>query len=141
MALEGDNGELFEIFKKQQELRNALQDLLDKKGIGQSAQNLLKSMEKIEQNLINQGVTSKSLQDMKALKHQLLKFEKAALKQGEDTKRVSDTSKADRFQSPDPSPEMIKQYFNTTEILNRQSLPLRQEFKQKVQEYFKNKND
>tara|TARA_B110000967_G_scaffold188942_1_gene212234 strand:+ start:485 stop:3817 length:3333 start_codon:yes stop_codon:yes gene_type:complete len=138
---EGVNGELFEIFKQQQELRNALQDLLDKKGIGQSAQNLLKSMEKIEQNLINQGVTSKSLQDMKALKHQLLKLEKAALQQGEDTKRVSDTSKADRFQSPPPSPEMIKQYFNTTEILNRQSLPLRQEFKQKVQEYFNTTND
>ena len=138
---EGDTGELFEIFKKQQELRNALQELLDKKGIGQGAQNLLNAMEKIEQNLINQGVTSKSLQDMKALKHQLLKLEKAALQQGEDTKRVADTSKADRFQSPAPSPEVIKQYFNTTEILNRQSLPLRQEFKQKVQEYFKNPND
>ena len=30
-------------------------------------------------------------------------------------------------------------YFNTTEILNRESLPLNLEYKQKVQEYFKNK--
>ena len=138
---EGDNGELFEIFKKQQELRNALQDLLDKNGIGDNGQKLLDSMEKIEQNLINQGLTEKSLQAMQNLKHQLLKLEKAVQQQGEDTKRVSNTSKAERSQPPIPSAETIKQYFNTTEILNRQSLPLRQEFKQKVQEYFKIKND
>jgi len=138
---EGDNGELFEIFKKQQELRNALQDLIDKNGIGDNGQKLLDSMEKIEQNLINQGLTEKSLQAMQNLKHQLLKLEKAVQQQGEDTKRVSNTSKAERLQPPSPSAETIKQYFNTTEILNRQSLPLRQEFKQKVQEYFKIKND
>ena len=138
---EGDNGELFEIFKKQQELRNALQDLIDKNGVGDNGQQLLDSMEKIEQNLINQGLTEKSLQAMQNLKHQLLKLEKAVQQQGEDTKRISNTSKAERSQPPIPSAETIKQYFNTTEILNRQSLPLRQEFKQKVQEYFKIKND
>ncbi len=138
---EGDNGELFKIFKKQQELRNALQDLLDKNGIGDSAQKLLDSMEKIEQDIINQGITESSLQKMQELKHQLLKLEKAVQQQSEDTKRVSNTSKSERFQLPPPSAETIKQYFNTTEILNRQSLPLRQEFKQKVQEYFKITND
>lgn len=138
---EEDNGELFEIFKKQQELRNALQDLIDKNGIGDKGQKLLDSMEKIEQSLINQGLTESSLQKTQDLKHQLLKLDKAVQQQGEDTKRVSNTSKADRFQAPTPSAETIKQYFNTIEILNRQSLPLRQEFKQKVQEYFKIKND
>ena len=39
------------------------------------------------------------------------------------------------------SSEDIKKYFNTTEILNREALPLRLEYKQKVQEYFKNKDD
>ena len=138
---EEDNGELFEIFKKQQELRNALQDLIDKKGIGDMGQKLLDSMENIEQNLINQGLTEISLQIMQDLKHQLLKLDKAVQQQGEDAKRISNTSKADRFQAPTPSTETIKQYFNTIEILNRQSLPLRQEFKQKVQEYFKINND
>ena len=56
---EVDTGELFEIFKKQQRLRNALQDLLDKKGLSGNGNNLLDAMEKIEQNLINQGVTRK----------------------------------------------------------------------------------
>ena len=132
---------MFEIFKKQQELRNALQDLIGKKGIGNDTQKLLDSMEKIEQDLINQGLTDGSLQAMQNLKHQLLKLEKAVQQQGEDTKRISDTRKAERSQTPNPSAETIKQYFNTTEILNRQSLPLRQEFKKKVQEYFKTIND
>ena len=37
--------------------------------------------------------------------------------------------------------EKAKEYFNTTEILNRQVLPLRQNHKRKVQEYFKQEND
>jgi hypothetical protein len=138
---EVDTGELFEIFKKQQSLRNALQDLLDKNGLRGNGNTLLDAMEKIEQNLINQGLTSKSLEDMTALKHQLLKLEKAVQQQGEDTKRVSNTNNSGRFQVPVPSLETIKQYFNTTEILNRQSLPLRQKYKLKVQDYFKNNND
>ena len=138
---EQDNGELFEIFKKQQELRNALQDLLDQNGLGDTGQKLLDSMKRIEQNLINQGITENSLQKMQDLKHQFLKLEKATRQQGEDIKRVSSTSKSERSQRPTPKAETIKQYFNTTEILNRQSLPLRQEFKKKVQEYFKIIND
>ena len=138
---EVDTGELFEIFKKQQRLRNALQDLLDKKGLSGNGNNLLDAMEKIEQNLINQGVTEKTLKQMTALKHQLLKLEKAVQQQGEDTKRVSNTNTAQRFVAPTPSEETIKQYFNTIEILNRQSLPLRQGFKKKVQDYFKIKDD
>ena len=138
---EADTGELFEIFKKQQELRNALQDLLDKKGLGGNGNALLDSMEKIEQDLINQGLTDRLLQDMTSLKHQLLKLETAVQQQGEDTKRVSNTTKAERFQAPVPNAETIKQYFNAPEILNRQSLPLRQEYKLKVQDYFKNNND
>jgi len=81
------------------------------------------------------------LRKMQNLKHQLLKLEKAKKQQGEDVKRVSSTSKIEGSQSPNLSQETIKQYFNTIEILNRQSLPLRQEFMQKVQEYFKIKND
>ena len=136
-----DTGELFEIFKKQQNLRNALQDLIEQSGLGNGSQKLLDSMEKIEQNLINQGVNKEAMQQMTALKHQLLKLEKAIQQQGEDTKRVSDTNKAERYQTPIPSDETIKEYFNSTEILNRQSLPLRLEFKKKVQDYFKTKND
>ena len=138
---EGDSAELFEIFKRQQQLRTALQDLLQKNGMLAKESDLLKAMNKIEENLVNQGVTKKTLNQMKALKHQLLKLNKATIQQGEDSKRESDTSKAPRSEAPTISPETIKQYFNTTEILNRQSLPLRQELRKKVQEYFKTRND
>ena len=78
---------------------------------------------------------------MTQLKHQLLKLENATFQQGEDQKRKSKTN-TDSFnnttnnQTPD-----AKQYFNTTEMLNRQALPLQQVYKKKVQEYFKKKND
>ena len=140
-ANEGDSAELFEIFKRQQQLRSALQDLLQKRGMSAKESDLLKAMNKIEENLVNQGVTEKVLNQMKVLKHQLLKLNKAMIQQGEDSKRESNTSKTPRYQTPVATPETIKQYFNTTEILNRQSLPLRQDIKKKVQEYFKTTND
>ena len=140
-ANEGDSAELFEIFKRQQQLRSALQDLLQKRGMSAKESDLLKAMNKIEENLVNQGVTEQVLNQMKVLKHQLLKLNKAMIQQGEDSKRESNTSKTPRSQTPVASPETIKQYFNTTEILNRQSLPLRQDIKKKVQEYFKTTND
>jgi len=138
---EGDSGELFEIFKQQQELRAALQELLQKNGISASDNALLKSMSQIEESLINNGLTQKTVDQMKALKHQLLKLNKATLQQGEDSKRQSNTNLGTLTEQPAISPESIKQYFNTTEILNRQRLPLRQDIKKKVQEYFKTNND
>ena len=138
---EGDSGELFEIFKQQQELRAALQELLKKNGISASDNTLLKSMSQIEESLINNGVTQQTVEQMKALKHQLLKLNKATLQQGEDSKRQSNTSLGTLTEQPAISSESIKQYFNTTEILNRQRLPLRQDIKKKVQEYFKTNND
>src|SRR5690606_21168434 len=43
------NGEIFEIYKQQQELRNQLQDRLSKEGLKGNGGNLLKKMEGIEQ--------------------------------------------------------------------------------------------
>ena len=138
---EEDIGEIFEIFKQQQELRTALQDLLKQKGLLAEENKLLKAMDKISENLINQGVTQKSLDEMKTLKHQLLKLERATQQQGEDVKRVSDANQKTISEAPLPSSESIKQYFNTIEILKKQSLPLHLELKKKVQDYFKNNND
>jgi len=56
-------------------------------------------------------------------------------------KRESKTNRKNFENNTSVNPEAIKKYFNTTEILNREALPLRLEYKQKVQEYFKNKDD
>lgn len=98
-------------------------------------------MEQAELNILNNGITKETLTKMKNIKHQLLKLQKAVLQQGEEKKRKSDTNKKD-FENTQIKPlDKAKSYFNTTEILNKQNLPLQPIYKQKVQQYFNFKND
>ncbi|WP_366888523.1 DUF4175 family protein [uncultured Aquimarina sp.] len=142
MQKEDMNGELYEIYKQQQQLRNALQDKLKKEGIGKGkGSELLRRMEQVEGELLEKGFNNETLSKMLDLKHELLKLDDATLEQGEEERRES-KSNTKRFNN-DNSEQILraKQYFNTTEILNRQVLPLRQNYKRKVQEYFKKVND
>jgi hypothetical protein len=141
---EGLNGELYEIYQKQQQLRQALKDALDKRGkngVGGEGEKLLKKMEDVELDLLNKGFTNQTLQKMMELQHQLLKLENATFQQGEDNKRESETNKNQFQNNSNNQIPTAKQYFKTTEILNKQALPLQQIYKKKVQEYFKNTND
>jgi len=139
----GDGQEelLYQIYQEQQQLRLALQDRLAKDGKGGHGDRLVRQMENIELELLNKGFTNQTLQRMMALKHQLLKLEDAALEQGEDNKRESETNKDGFNNSTKNQIPTAKQYFKTTEILNRQALPLQQIYKKKVQDYFKESND
>ena len=98
-------------------------------------------MEEVELDLLNKGFTNRTLQKMMDLQHQLLKLENATFLQGEDQKRESKTNENSFNNSVIDKTPNAKEYFNTTEILNRQALPLQQTYKRKVQEYFKKKND
>lgn len=135
------NGELFKIYQQQAKLRQALKDKLGKQGESGLGRNLLNKMEEIELDLINKGFTNQTLQKMMQLQHQLLKLENATFQQGEDQKRESVTSRKLFEKSIEDRMPAIKKYFNTTEILNRQTLPLQPVYKKKVQEYFKQGND
>ena len=75
------------------------------------------------------------------LQHQLLKMENATFMQGEDNKRKSETNSKQYNNTTNSQINTAKEYFNMTEILNRQALPLQQVYKKKVQEYFKKNND
>ena len=80
------------------------------------------------------------------LQHQLLKLENATFQQGEDQKRKSETNRKEFNNSSNNKIPTIRKYFNTTEILNRQTLdkqalPLQQIYRKKVQEYFKQNDD
>ncbi|WP_106793699.1 DUF4175 family protein [Aquimarina sp. Aq78] len=142
MQKEDMNGELYEIYKQQQQLRNALQDKIKKEGKGNKiGSSLLRKMEQVEQELLEKGFNERTLSKMLNLKHELLKLEDATLEQGEEEKRESKTNQVQFGNQNRQQLEKAKQYFNTTEILNRQVLPLRQNYKQKVQEYFKKDND
>ncbi len=135
------DGELFEIYKEQQKLRQQLQDRLQEEGLKGNAGNLLKRMEGIEQQLLDRGFNKGTLREMLNLKYELLKLEEAVLEQGQESRRESQTNRSS-FQKPSVmTPEEIKKYFETVEILNRDALPLRQDYKIKVQDYFKTSND
>lgn len=138
---EEQNGELFKIYQQQQQLRQALEDRFAKEGKIESAGELIKQMEDIELDLLNSGFTNQTLQKMMDVQHQLLKLENATFMQGEDNKRKSETNKIEFNQSNQSQIPTAKQYFNTTEILNRQALPLQNHLKKKIQEYFKSAND
>ncbi|WP_452225444.1 DUF4175 family protein [Lacinutrix chionoecetis] len=140
------NGELFKIYQQQQLIRQALEDKLamdekNGKGTPANAKQLLKQMEDVELDLINNGFTNETLSKMMNLQHQLLKMEKATFQQGQDNKRKSQSNKKEFSNTTNSQIPKAKEYFNTTEILNKQALPLQQVYKQKVQEYFKQKND
>ncbi len=99
-------------------------------------QRILKEMEQVEDDLLEKGFTQETLNRMMNLKHQLFKLSTAQFQQGEDNKRQSKTAGKQLPSSQVLTPEQIKQYFNTTEILNRQALPLQPKYKEKVKQYF-----
>jgi len=135
------NGELYRIYQQQQQIRQALENRLAKEGKKGVGNNLLKQMEQIEMDLLNKGFTNQTLSKMMNLQHQLLKLENATFQQGEDNKRKSETNKTEHNNTTNNQLPTARKYFNTTEILNRQALPLRHVYKKKVQEYFKQNND
>ena len=133
--------QVYEIFKQQQQLRQLLeQQINEKKGQAGSgdAERLVKEMERIEDELLQNGLNERTLQRMTNLKHQLLKLEEAAFQQGKKEERESKTNQQQYNNNTNNKTPDIKQYFNQVEILNRQVLPLRQIYKRKVQEYFNN---
>jgi hypothetical protein len=134
---EGDAKAIMQIYKEQQQLREALQKELNEKGLGGNGQNALDQMKQIEKQLLNKGFNNETLQKALNLKYELLKLEKAVQQQGEEKKRQSETNKKEYNNQSKPLPTNLQEYLNSIEILNRQSLPLRSNFNQKVQEYFK----
>ncbi|WP_409628065.1 AAA family ATPase [Gilvirhabdus luticola] len=135
------NGQLYEIYQSQQKIRQELEERIAKDGLKGQAGNLLKKMEDIELELLNKGFTNQTLERMIKLHHQLLKLDKATFQQGQDNKRESQTNKNIFNENPNSKIPTAKEYFNTTEILNRYALPLQPNYKEKVKEYFNKEND
>ena len=134
---EGNAGKVLEILKEQRQLRDVLQKALEKEGMMNQGLDALQQMKEIEKQLINKGFKNEVLQKILNVKHELLKLEKAIQQQGEDTKRQSKTNDKSFNNTAAPLSKELKEYINSVEILNRQSLPLQPNFNQKVQNYFK----
>ena len=134
------NGLLDEMYKAQQQLRQQLEDRLSKEGLKGKGGDILRKMEGVEQQLLDKGFNQRTLQQMLNLQYELLKLDEADFEQGQESRRESETNRTKYQNTLRLSPEEIKKYFNTTEILNREALPLKPEFKEKVQSYFKKNN-
>lgn len=135
--------EIYEIYKEQQVIRqlleNQLADFINSKD-KQLAQKLVKQMEDFENDLLENGITQRTINKVNNIEHQLLKLENAALKQGKKSEREGTTNKTDFSNPITTKPSLLDNYRNEVEILNRQALPLRQIYQTKVKAYFKNDN-
>src|SRR5690606_41168969 len=77
-------------------------------------------MEKIENELLENGLNERTLQRMTNLKHQLLKLQDASFEQGKKEERESKTNQQQHTNTSNNKTPDIQQYFNEVEILNRQ---------------------
>lgn len=133
--------EVYEIYKEQQFLRQKLEEQLNdmlNKGDQNLAKKLIQQMEDFENDLLENGITERTRSKSNRIQHELMKLENATLTQGEKKERES-TANKNNFSNPITTrPDLLKDYQNDTEILNRQALPLRQNYDKKVKVYFKN---
>ena len=138
--------EIFEIYKQQNALKEALKSLQEgnQKGQGEGSgdgDKALSEMEQLEDLLLDKASLEEVLKKMTELKHELLKLDEAKTQQGKEKKRESETN-FDDYKSTnirlEALPDELKNY---NEILIRQSLPLRSIYKKLVQDYFKEKSE
>lgn len=138
---EYEQGLLYDIYKEQSKLRRQLEDAIQKEGLGDDARKLVKDMEGVEQQLLEKGFNDETMQRMTQLKHELLKLKEASFQQGEEEKRESNSNRKEYSNPVNSALDKAKKYFNTTEILSRNALPLKEEYKRRVQDYFQTNND
>ena len=131
------DGELYQIYKEQSQLREQLENAI-KEGNGgnKEAKKALKKMEQLENEILEKGFTQESINRMQQLNYELLKLDKATFEQNREKQRKSNTNLQEFNNNTSKELQFKKLFYNQTEILNRQSLPLRQNYKKKVQEYF-----
>ncbi len=145
---EGGNGEyseealreIYEIYKEQQVIRKRLEQQLEdiiEENDKELARKLTLEMERFEEELLKSGITERTLNRMNRIQHRLMRLENAALEQGERKERESDENKKE-FSNPIlTKPELLENKSSNIEILNRQALPLRRRYQNRVKEYFK----
>ncbi|MDF0714807.1 hypothetical protein PY092_01485 [Muricauda sp. 334s03] len=138
---EMDLNEVYEIYKEQQFLRENLEKQLEdmmRESDKNLAKKLIQQMEDFENELLENGITERTRNKANSIQHQLMKLENASMEQGEKKERESNTNQNQYSNPITTKPELLQDYRNSIEILNRQALPLRQNFEKKVKVYFDN---
>ena len=97
-------------------------------------------MDNLEKLLLEKGITNETLKNMQRLEHELLKLEKATFDQNKDSKRKSNRS--DQIfsrKSIDPY-DNKKLYFKENEVLIRNYLDMKPEYKKRIKKYYQKNN-
>ena len=140
---ESSYAEFFEIYKEQQKIREQLeqqlQDLMNE-GDRKLAEQIAREMELFEEELLRSGITERTADRLNRIQQQLMRLENAALEQGEKRERESESTKR-TFSNPILTrPEVFERNRRDIEFLNKEALPLRRIYRERVKEYF-NRND
>ena len=136
---EEDYSEFFEIYKEQQQIRQRLEKQLEDM-INESdrklGERIAREMELFEEEILRNGITEKTADRLNRIQQQLMRLENAALEQGEEEERESRTN-SELFTNPILTrPEVFEKKEQELEILNRQPLPLRRQYQERVRTYF-----
>jgi hypothetical protein len=134
---EKESQRIYDIYKQQQQLRDQLENMIIQEGLQKKVDQITGEMKTVERKLLDQGFNREVQNQMTEIIYDLMKLKDANLEQGEEQQRKS-ISNQNEFVNPLKSdPTAIERYFNNTEILNRQVLPLQPQYRSKVKEYFK----
>lgn len=140
---ESELQELYEIYKMQEDIKNELEmqleDMINNED-RKLAERILRQMQAFQEDLLENGVNRRTKDRLNAINYQLLKLKDASLKQGKKAERESQTNRREYVNMLQTNQEEFKSNDRQIEILDRQALPLRQNFKKRVQRYF-NRND
>ena len=131
---EGEHSKLFEIYKQQEEIRRNLERILKENDV--HLNDLNQDYDELEKDILNNDFNQNSLNTLNKLNQKMLDLKGSLNEKGERNERESKTSMRD-FDNQSPKNNIeIKDYFNSIEILDRHSLPLRPNLKQRVNTYF-----
>ncbi len=131
---EGNNGEsVYDLYKQQYNLRKDLESKYPGSGIS-------KSMESLEKELLNKGVTDNVISKSKRIEQELLKLQSAKKEEGLDNKRLSKSSDLRSASSSSENEKHEKDFYSNDEILNRSNLSL-EEFYKKLFDNYNLSND
>jgi hypothetical protein len=134
---EKESQRIYDIYKQQQQLRDQLENMIIQEGLQKKVDQITDEMKTVERKLLDHGFNREVQNQMTEIIYDLIKLKDANLEQGEEQQRKS-ISNQNEFVNPLKSDSTaIERYFNNTEILNRQVLPLQPQYRSKVKEYFK----
>jgi hypothetical protein len=139
---EGLSGRQFEIYREQVKLRQQLERLLEEKGLNENNYKQMKSeFDKLEDLLLNEGLTKETIEQMEVLKYELLKLEKAKQNQGSEDKRQSKENKTTFRNKNEENLKFENRFKKREEFLIRRNLPLQPFYQERVNNYFNNQKD